>query len=145
MRGTKNRNIKILGGTWLVGGGLFFAVALFAITQVIIDPSGAEDGFLGGAVFVLILLVLGAIFSVNGFALLRRNPVARPLIAISSLVLFIPSVAGRLLASASLPCWSWGPAYGLRCQEVARRRSRATWQERMDEKVVAMLATLQPA
>ena len=40
------------------------------------------------------LLVLGAIPTVNGFALLRRHPVARPVLAISSLVLLIPSALG---------------------------------------------------
>ena len=96
MRGTSNRNIKILGAAWLVGGGLFFAIALFAIVQVIIDTSAAEDGLLGGVVFVLVLLVLGATFSVNGLALLRRSPATRPLIAISSLVLLIPSAGGAV-------------------------------------------------
>ena len=84
----------VLGAAWLVGGVLAFAIALFAIAQVIIDPSAAEGGFWGGFVFVMVLLVLGAILSVNGLALLRRNPVARPLIAISSLVLLILSVPG---------------------------------------------------
>ena len=96
MLGTSNRNIKILGAAWLVGGGLFFAIALFAIAQVITDTSAAEDGLLGGVVFVLLLLVLGATFSVNGLALLRRSPATRPLIAISSLVLLIPSAGGAV-------------------------------------------------
>ena len=102
----KIRNIKILGAAWLVLGGFAFAVALLATAQVIIDPSTE-----GGWVFVLVLLVLGSIGMVNGLALLRRNPVARPIIAISSLVLLLPSAAsamtgigvpGLLLVVASL-------------------------------------------
>ena len=90
MLGTNNRKFKVLGAAWLVLGGLAFAVALLAIAQVIIDPS-AEDGFIQGLVFVLVFAVVGAIGMVNGLALLRRHPVARPLVAISSLVLLIPS------------------------------------------------------
>ena len=91
-----NRNIKILGAAWLALGGLAFAIALVGIATLIIDPSEAEDGFWGGAIFVLIILVLGAIQTVNGLALLRRHPVARPVLAISSLVLIIPSTVGAV-------------------------------------------------
>ena len=98
MSETKNRKFKILGAGWLVLGGLAFAVSLLAIAQVIIGLSAAEDGFIQGSVFVLVLLVVGAIFSVNGVALLRRNPVARPIMAISSLVLLIPSAVGLVVS-----------------------------------------------
>ncbi len=37
--------------------------------------------------------MIGAIGMVNGVALLRRTPIARPLLAISSLVLLVPSAA----------------------------------------------------
>ncbi len=83
----RDRNIKILGAAWLGLGGLALAIA-----KVIIDPS-AEDGVIQGLVFVLVLVVLGSIQMANGLALLRRNPVARPLIAISSLVFLVPSAA----------------------------------------------------
>ena len=102
MLGTKNRNIKILAVAWLVLGGLAFAFALVATGQVIIDPSAAEDGLLGGVVFILLLLVLGTIQTVNGLSLLRRNPVARPIMAISSLVLLIPA-AGLAATGFGVP------------------------------------------
>ena len=96
MRGTKNRNIKILGAAWLVGGGIAFAIVVLALFQLALNPSAteAEGGLVQGLVFVLALLVLGTIGIVNGLALLRRSPIARPLIAISSLVLLIPSGMG---------------------------------------------------
>ncbi|MDA1347919.1 MAG: hypothetical protein O3A47_03510 [Chloroflexi bacterium] len=92
-----NRNIKILGAGWLVLGGIFLAIALVAFLSVVIgnDPDG--QAFESGDkwwIVVLVLLALGAVPMVNGLALLRRNPVARPLIAISSLVFLIPSAAG---------------------------------------------------
>ncbi len=94
MLGTKNRNIKILGGAWLAGGGVAFVVALFAVAQLIIAPSAAENEVIGGLAFVVVLLVLGSVGIVNGLVLLRRNPIARPLIAISSLVFLVPSLPG---------------------------------------------------
>ena len=93
MPGTRERNIKILGAAWLVFGGLAFAIALVAIGQVIIDSS--DDG-LQGLVIALVLVVLGSVQIANGLALLRHNPVARPLLAISSLILIIPSVVAAL-------------------------------------------------
>ena len=96
---TNNRKFQILGAAWLGLGGLALAVvflALFQFAQAIIDPSAAEvgDGFWGGFVFVLVFLVPGAIMVVNGLALLRRYQVARPLLAVSSLVLLVPSAGG---------------------------------------------------
>ena len=92
MPGTNNRNIKILGAAWLGLGGITFAIVLVALFQILFTSQEVEGGNWGGLVFVLVLLVLGSIQIVNGLALLRRNPVARPLIAISSLVLLLPSV-----------------------------------------------------
>ena len=92
---TKNRNIKILGAGWLVLGGLFLALALIAFLSVVIGDDPEGQAFEAGDkwwIVVLVLLVVGAIPLVNGLTLLRRNPVARPLIAISSLVLLLPSV-----------------------------------------------------
>ena len=91
---TNNRKFKILGAGWLGLGGIAFAAAFLALFQIFFTSQEVEGGFWGGSVFVLVLLVLGSIQMVNGLALLRRNPVARPLIAISSLVLLIPSAAG---------------------------------------------------
>ena len=127
---TNNRKFKILGAGWLVLGGLWFALAFMAFVSVVQGDEGAafESGDKWWIV-VLVLLVLGAIQAVNGLTLLRRNPVARPLIAISSSVLLIPS-AGLLV-----PLLVVGPAYGSRCQEMAKRRLRAIWQGRTDEKV----------
>ena len=85
MLGSQNRNIKILGGLWLVLGGLAFARAISAIIQFKIEPSAAADWvdyFLG-------MLVVGSLHMVSGWALLRRNPLARPLLAISSFVLLV--------------------------------------------------------
>ena len=104
MLGTKNRNIKIIGAAWLVLGVVSFAIALFAIAQAIIDPSATEDGFLGGVIFVVLLFVLGSIGAVNGLVLLRRNPMARPLLAISSLVLLVPSTVG-VATGAGIPAF----------------------------------------
>ena len=96
MSGTKNRNIKILGAGWLALGGIFLAIALLAIGQFIVDPSAAEaeEGLIGGLVFVLVLVVVGSLPTVNGLALLRRHPIARPVLAVSSLVFLIPSALG---------------------------------------------------
>ena len=85
MPGTSNRNIKILGAAWLGMGGLTFAIVFMALFQIFVTSEEVEGGSLGGLIFVLVLLMLGSIQVVNGLALLRRNPVARPLIAISSI------------------------------------------------------------
>ena len=90
---TNNRKIKILGSAWLGLGGLAFAyvfVDLFSLAQGN-SPSATEvaDGYW---VFFLGALVIGAIGIANGLALLLRSPVARPVLAISSLVLLLPSV-----------------------------------------------------
>ena len=102
MPDTKNRKFKILGAGWLGIGGLALAVVLLALVQFAIawfqfaqgnapSPVEVEDGFWNGPIFVLVFLVVGSICLVNGLALLRRNPMARPVLATSSLVLLIPS------------------------------------------------------
>ena len=90
---TNNRNIKRLGAAWLGLGGLAFVyvfIQLFSLAQGNTPSATAvSDGywvFFGGA------LVIGTIGMVNGLALLRRNPVARRFLAISSLVLLLPSL-----------------------------------------------------
>ena len=126
---TKNRNIKILGAAWLSLGGLALAyafVSLFPLAQG--NAPSATSVSEGYWVFVALGLVIGAIGTVNGLALFRRNPVARLVIAISSLVLFLPSAL--MLFPLLVVC----PAYGSRFQEMARRRLRAIWQERIDER-----------
>ena len=94
MLGTNNRKIKILGAAWLGLGGLAFAYVLVNLLLLAKGdtPSATEvsDGYW---VFFLGALVIGAIGMVNGLALLRRNPLARRLLAISSLVLLLPSAA----------------------------------------------------
>ena len=91
---TKNRNIKILGAAWLGLGDLAFAFAFITSSPLAQGnaPSATEvsDGYW---VFVALGLVMGAIGMVNGLALLRRYPIARPVLAISSLVLLLPSAA----------------------------------------------------
>ncbi len=91
MAETADRKFKILGAGWLVLGGLASAIVLLALAQILFLPQEVEDGFWGGLIFVLVFFVVGAICLVNGLALLRRNPIVRPLLAISSLVLLIPS------------------------------------------------------
>ena len=95
MPDTNNRKlIKILGAAWLGLGGLGFAyvfINLFPFAQGN-APSATEvsDGYW---VFVGLGLVMGAIGTVNGLTLLRRNPVARRVLAISSWVLLLPAAA----------------------------------------------------
>ena len=96
MAETNIRNIKILGAAWLALGGLALAFAfitLFPLTQG--NPPSATEIADGYWVFVVLGLVVGAIGMVNGLALLRRYPRARPIVAISS-VLLLPS-AGLVL------------------------------------------------
>ena len=100
MRWANNRNIKILGSAWLILGGLALVGVLLALGQILFSSEEAE----GGVIFVLVLLVLGAISSVNGLALLRRYPIARPLIAITSLVLLIPSIPG-VVSGVGIPAF----------------------------------------
>ena len=92
-----NRNIKILGAGWLGLGGIFLALAFVALLSVLIGDDPETAAFEAGDawwIVVLVLLGIGAILTVPGLALLRRNPAARRLIAISSLVLLIPSAYG---------------------------------------------------
>ena len=89
-----NRNIKILGAAWLGFGGIFVALAFIAFVSVVIGDDPETAAFEAGDkwwIVVLVLLGLGAVFSVNGLGLRRRHPVARPVLVISSLVLLIPS------------------------------------------------------
>ena len=90
---TNNRNLKILGATWLGIGALAFVyafVSLFSLAQGN-APTATEvsDGYW---VFVALGLVIGAMGVVNGTALLRRNRIARPALVVSSLVLILPSL-----------------------------------------------------
>ena len=103
MRKSNSRKIKVLGGAWLGLGGLAFGTVLVVSLQVLFSSQDVEGGFVGGLIFVLVLLAVGAVFSVNGFAPLRRNSVARPLVAISSLILLIPSVAGTAAGGIGVP------------------------------------------
>ena len=136
---TTNRKFKILGTAWLALGGIFLALALLAFVSVVLGDDPDAQAFEAGDkwwIVVLVLLGVGAILMVPGLALLRRDPVARSLLIISSLVLLIPfrRPLGRWLLAAPLAssalCWSWCPAYGSRCQKVARRRTRAIWRGR---------------
>ena len=89
---TTNRNIKVLGIAWLGLGGLGFAyvfIALFPLVQGNAPSATAvREGYW---VYIVGALVIGAIGMVNGLALLRRHGVAHRLLAISSLVLLLPS------------------------------------------------------
>ena len=90
---TNNRMFKILGAAWLSLGGLSLAVVFINLLPLVQDktPSGLLESGDGWWIVDLVFFVVGAIGMVNGLALLRRNPVARPLLAISSLVLLLPS------------------------------------------------------
>ncbi len=93
MAETNSRRFKILGVGWLGLGALSFAyvfINLFSLAQGH-APSATEvsDGFW---VFLWGAIVIGAIGVVNGSALLLRNPAARPLLSISSLILLLPSI-----------------------------------------------------
>ena len=91
---SNDRNVKILGAAWLVLGGLAFALVLTSLFPLVQGntPSPFEAGD-EWPIVVLVFAVVAAIGMVNGLALLRRNPVARPLLAISSWVLLLPSAA----------------------------------------------------
>jgi len=94
MLGNKNRNIKILGAAWLGMGGILLVLAFIAFLSVVVGEDPAGQAFEAGDkwwIVVLVLLGIGAILMVPGLALLRRNPVARPLIAVFSLVLLVPA------------------------------------------------------
>ena len=110
MRGTNNRNIRVLGGAWLVLGVVAFARALLGIAEQIIDPSGAADW----VDHSLGMAFLGSVHLATGGVLLRRVPKTRPILAISSFVLLIWYVlgatnppeydgAGRISAIGSVP------------------------------------------
>ena len=93
-----NKLIKILGAAWLGLGGLCFAVVFINLLPLVQGntPSGLFESGDGWWIVDLVVLVVGAIGMLNGLALLRRHPVARLLVAISSWVLFLPS-AGFLV------------------------------------------------
>ncbi len=92
MPSATNRNIKVLGAAWLVLGGLTFAFVLISLFPLV--QGDTPSPFEAGDEWWIVLLVIaavGAILTANGLTLLRRNPVARPFIAISSVILLIPS------------------------------------------------------
>ena len=94
MAETHDRKFKLLGSGWLGLGVLWLALGFVAFLSVVLGDDPATAAFEAGdkwPIVVLVFLVLGSIFSANGLGLLRRNPVVRPFLAISSLVLFIPS------------------------------------------------------
>ena len=94
MAETNIRNIKILGAAWLGLGSLGFVyafVALFPLTQGDTpSPTAISEGYW---VYLLGALVIGIIGMVSGLALLRRYRVTHRILAISSLVLLLPSAA----------------------------------------------------
>ena len=91
---TNDRKFKILGAAWLGLGCLSLAyvfVNVFSLAQG--DTPSATAVSDGYWVFFAGALLMGAIGMVNGLALLRRNRVARLVLAISSVVLLLPSLA----------------------------------------------------
>ena len=79
---SNNRKFKVLGVAWLGLGGLGLAYIFISLLVYGFAP-----------VLVLLGLVFGTIGMVNGLVLLRRNPIARPLLAVSSVALLVPSAA----------------------------------------------------
>ena len=91
MPDTYNGKIKILGAGWLVLGGLALVFAIVTLFPLALgDAPTATEVSDGYWVFAALGLVIGAIGTVNGSALLRRNPVARPILLGSS-ILLLPS------------------------------------------------------
>ena len=105
---TTNLNIKILGSAWLGLGGLGFAYALVALFPLVQGNTPSATAVSEGYwVYIVGALVIGAIGMVNGLALLRRYRVARRILAISSLVLLLPS------ATMIVPLLVTGPSLWL--------------------------------
>ena len=93
---SKNRYIRILGVAWVGWGVLFFALAIVVWISVVLGDDPESVAFESGDkwwIVVLVFLVIGAVGMVNGFALLLRSSAARPFLAISSLVLLLPSAS----------------------------------------------------
>ncbi len=91
---TNNGKSKILGAAWLGLGGLALAFVFSMLFPLALgNAHSATEVSNGYWVFVALGLVMGAIGMVNGLALLRRIPVARRVLAISSWVLLLPSAA----------------------------------------------------
>ena len=92
---TTKRNIRLLGVGWLGFGVLLFALAFIAFLSVVLGDDPATQAFESGDkwwIVVTALLVLGAVPIASGLLLLRRHPAARRLIAITSIVLLVPSI-----------------------------------------------------
>ena len=91
---TNNRNIKILGSAWLGLGGIGIAYALIALIPLAQGNTPSATAVSEGYwVYIVGAHVIGIIGMVNRLALLRRYRVARRILAISSLVLLLPSAA----------------------------------------------------
>ena len=88
---TYDRKIKILGAAWLVLGGLAFVFAIVTLFPLALGDTPTETEVSDGYwVFAALGLVIGAIGTINGSALLRRTPIARAII-IGSSILLLPS------------------------------------------------------
>lgn len=89
MSGTNNRLFKILGAAWLGLGGFSCAVVFINVLPLFQGntPSGLFESGDGWWIVDLVFLVVGAMCLVSGLTLLRRNPVSRRLLVISSMVL----------------------------------------------------------
>ena len=136
MPNSNNGKIKLLGAAWLVSGGLSFVFVSIAIFPLALGDAPSETEVADGYwVFILLGLVMAAVGTVNGSALLRRYRVARPLLAVSSLG---SSYFRRW--GPSFPFWWWYPSSGSRSQEVARRHLRAIQQGRIAHAVTGVLA-----
>ena len=126
---TNDRKIKILGAAWLVLGGLAFIFAIVTLFPLALGdtPTKTEvsDGYW---VFAALGLVIGAIGTVNGSTLLRRNPMARPLVLGSS-ILLLPS------AGLILPLLVVAPSLWLTLSKDGKEALEGYMVREMDEKV----------
>ena len=101
-----NRRFKILGIAWVGLGGFFLVVVLINMLPLVQGntPEGLFESGSGWWIVDLVFLSIGTIWMVNGLALLRRNPAARSLTVVSSLLLLPASglVVPLLVVAPSL-------------------------------------------
>ena len=103
---TNDRRFKVLGTGWLALGGFALAVVIINLLPLLQGdtPSGLFESGQGWWIVDLVILVVGTIGMVNGYALLSRSPIARSFLAISSIVLLpsAPFLVPLLVVAPSL-------------------------------------------
>ncbi len=86
---TRQRWFRILAAAWLGLGVLCFVVVFINLIPLFQGrtPSGLFESGEGWWIVDLVFFGAGALWAVNGLALLRRKPLARPLLVVSSIAL----------------------------------------------------------